>query len=767
MKKLLFRLTVWLTALTLIAGYCFLPTPVIAAEADIQDGVTLHCWNWSFANIEANMATIARMGYTAIQTSPIQQAKQTTAGYQTYDWWVFYQPASFSIDNTGKSALGNKAQFQSMCQTAHKYGIKVIVDVVANHMGDNGGNNKSPAIIDDIEKDASCWHDISKNTYDYSKRYDVTQWCMGGLPDLNTGSSKVQNYVLGFLKECIDCGADGFRFDAAKHIETPEDGGDNCASNFWPTVVNGAKAYAKSKRGIDLYCYGELLDSPGGNLSVSAYTKYMSITDNTWSNHVRNSVVSGGNAGNYGYRYHKDASASKLVLWAESHDNYAGDGSNQVSTRNINKTWALVAARADAMGLYLARPSGYTQKLGTASPGTGWANKEVAAVNKFHTAFAGKSEYVATEGKIAYVERGDSGVVLVNCGGDGQSVSVTNHTLKNGTYTDQISGNSFTVSGGKIRGNIGATGIAVVYDAPREEVPETKTLYFVNSGNWSKVNLYSWYTGDDIITSPWPGDAMEKVEGKIFSATLPADATNVIFNNGSNQTDDLTIPAGKNCYDYATGKWSVYAAECTHPAHNASGNCTKCGEVLGHSYGSSGKCICGKVCPHEKHNTKGTCTLCGGSVSHRYVGGKCDCGMTQTLSCAHGRHGSDGICPDCGAGNVHRFVAGSCYCGAKEMPIPDTTAPTQPEVPTTTQPLPVTTEPVTEFTTQPVTTQPQATAAPETNPTTESETGTAPAQPVPPEPKPPVPFAAIGCTAAILAAVGVLIFMKIRKSKQS
>ena len=188
---------------------------------------------------------------------------------------------------------------------------------------------------------------------------------------------------------------------------------------------------------------------------------------------------------------------------------------------------------------------------------------------------------------------------------------------------------------------------------------------------------------------------------------------------------------------------------------------------FGHSYGSSGKCICGKVCPHEKHNTKGTCTLCGGSVSHRYVGGKCDCGMTQTVSCAHGRHGSDGICPDCGAGDVHRFVAGSCYCGVKEMPIPDTTAPTQPEVPTTTQPLPVTTEPVTEPTTQPVTTQPQATAAPETNPTTESETGTAPAQPVPPEPKPPVPFAAIGCTAAILAAVGVLIFMKIRKSKQS
>lgn len=37
---------------------------------------------------------------------------------------------------------------------------------------------------------------------------------MGGLPDLNTESAKIQAYVLNFLKECIDSGADGFRFDA-------------------------------------------------------------------------------------------------------------------------------------------------------------------------------------------------------------------------------------------------------------------------------------------------------------------------------------------------------------------------------------------------------------------------------------------------------------------------------------------------------------------------------------------------------------------------
>ena len=337
------RLFAILLLLALLCAQIVLPQE--AAAAEIQQGVTLHCWNWSFQNIEANMAKIAAQGYTAIQTSPIQAAKQRTNGSQTYDWWVFYQPASFSIDNSGNSALGTKAQFKSMCEAAHRYGIKVIVDVVANHMGDNGGNNISSAVIANLRNDSACWHDIKKNTYDYGKRYDVTQWCMNGLPDLNTGNSKVQNYVLNFLKECIDCGADGFRFDAAKHIETPDDTRDNCASNFWPTVINGAKSYAKSKRGIELYCYGELLDNPGGSLSVSAYTKYMSVTDNGWSNQVREQVVGGNNAGAFGYSYYKDAKASQLVLWAESHDTYA-DGTSGMNTQYINKTWALVAARA-------------------------------------------------------------------------------------------------------------------------------------------------------------------------------------------------------------------------------------------------------------------------------------------------------------------------------------------------------------------------------------------------------------------------------------
>lgn len=599
MKKRILSMLLVLAMLAVLAP----AFPAQATEAaavgavDIQDGLTLHCWNWSYSNIQQRMADIAAMGYTAIQTSPIQQAKQATAGYPTNDWWVYYQPAGFAIDDSGSSALGTKSEFIAMCETAHQYGIAVIVDVVANHMGnaEDGSNGLASTIVSDLKNDSSCWHDLNKNISDYSSRQDVTQSCMSGLPDLNTANEKVQTCVLNFLKECIDAGADGFRFDAAKHIETPDDN-SSIASNFWPTVIHGATDYAKTSRDIDLYCYGELLDNPGGNLGYDAYTKYMHITDNTASYNVLYNVASGVSALSPSYTA---GTADQVVLWAESHDNFADGSTADVSEEVINKTWALVAARADAMSLYLARPANMSQLLGAASV-TGWSYPEVVAVNHFHNHFAGQSEYIANESGVSYVERGDSGVVLVNCAGTAADISVTAHTMADGTYTDQLTGNTFTVSGSKITGSIGDTGIAVVYtkDACAHETHDSeglctqcranvghsygsdgtcacgavqvgqRTLYVSNSTNWSSVNFYSWYDDVNIISDAWPGNAMTSEGDGIYSCIVPLDAPNIIFNNGSDQTADLTVPEDKNLYDLATGQWSVYGEsepEVTEP----------------------------------------------------------------------------------------------------------------------------------------------------------------------------------------------------------
>ena len=636
------------------------PNPDVTVD-NIQDGSTLHCWNWSFADIEKHMPQIAAQGYTAVQTSPIQQAKEATVGNgMKSHWWVFYQPANFYIDTTTGSALGTKAQFESMCETAHKYGVKVIVDVVANHLGNKTGNNLADTLDPDIKNDSSCWHDISKNTTNYNDRYDVTQHCMAGLPDLNTSNKKIQNYALNFLKECIDAGADGFRFDGAKHIETPEDSG--CGSDFWPYVINGATEYAKSSRGIDLYCYGEVLDAPGGGLSITAYTKYMSVTDNSWGNSLRG-AVNGGNAGGYSSSYHKGAKASQLVVWAESHDTYANDSheSTNISVSNINKTWALVAARADVMGLYFARPANFdSAKLGQGDV-TGWSYPEVKAVNEFHNLFVGTTEYLANENGIAYCERGNAGVVLVNCNGTSCSVNVKANKMADGTYIDTITGNTFTVSGGRISGQIGSTGIAVVYSGkapcqhPSHDTNGTcsecggKASHTYVNGKCSVCGierpaisgdyyLFGWINGANYACEE---DSQNMGQYKLVNGTLTTkfnqdsyvavksadnsnwymtdgfpgmDATSATLYNTSKlgtTADKLYVPGGVEVtftlIDNGDDTFTLsYAPPCSHSWKVATcttpKTCTKCGETegkeLGHSY-VDGKCTaCGAADPN-------------------------------------------------------------------------------------------------------------------------------------------------------------------------
>lgn len=99
-----------------------------------------------------------------------------------------------------------------------------------------------------------------------------------------------------------------------------------------------------------------------------------------------------------------------------------------------------------------------------------------------------------------------------------------------------------------------------------EEVLET--IYFINTGKWSVVNLHRW--GGTATETSWPGEAMTKTGEKIgeydvYSFTAQQGAfANVIFTNkntGKDQTDDLTWTAGKYyIYNYG-GKSGWYTKE--------------------------------------------------------------------------------------------------------------------------------------------------------------------------------------------------------------
>lgn len=560
-------------------------TEAVSAEdyglADnVQEGVILHCWNWSYNNIKKYLPQIAQAGYTAVQTSPVTQPKDyywEGVGYGNVgipdgtggadgNWWKSYQPVTESICDNGYTWYGTKAEFKSMCDEAEKYGIKVIVDIVANHMGNIKGykigsveevmGDISPQVGQfwnpDMLTDSSYWHISTSWTHSSDGRFDVTQGNMG-MPDLNTGDSKVQNMILNLLKECIDNGADGFRFDAAKHIETPADDSD-FASNFWDVVLDGATSYAQKTKNFTPYYYGEVLNRIDSNAAENYYLSKMSVTDNSTSDNIRNSLKYGqvGGASNPGYCGYAHGKGNRVVLWAESHDTYMGGGSSyDCNDSTINKAWAIVASRKDSTGLYFARPfysyerldddqNGYEARKDPAQMakeirqtqmgevGTlTWMDTCVAEVNRFRNHFIGQSESLGSTGDtIFYNVRGNSGVVLVSSKGACDVSLNLGGKMKDGTYKDQVTGNVFTVSGGTIKGSItNSDGIAVIYnadtvprntiEAPREnfatETAEitvglnnaTSGTYSINGASpttFTKDTTFTIGTGDDIGT---------------------------------------------------------------------------------------------------------------------------------------------------------------------------------------------------------------------------------------------------------------------------
>ncbi|HJI87463.1 MAG TPA: alpha-amylase family glycosyl hydrolase [Ruminococcus bromii] len=454
----------------------------------VGDGVMLHAFNWSYNTIKENLPAIAAAGYTTVQTSPVQQPKDySTSGDVTGQWWKLYQPISFHIAE--QSWLGTKDDLKSLCDEADKYGIKIICDIVSNHIA-NADETRPDTVSNQVKKYEP---DFYKKRRTYTRTYKgnasdssvqaVVQGHVSNCPDLVTNDTAVQTYIINLLKECIDCGVDGFRFDAAKHIETEDDG--EYASDYWNNITTSASSYYTQKTGDDLYIYGEILNNCGADRSYSSYTKYINVTDNRTGDAVLYNVSKGKASTATNATYKSGVAASNAVLWAESHDTYEGNSgssgysnTSSVSDEDVVKAWAIVASRKDSTALFFARPG--TALMGGVSTDTTYKSTVVSEINKFHNLFVGQSEKLGSSGNIAYVARGTSGIVLSNCKGTNASVSISGTGLADGKYTDTVSGAEFTVANGVLTGSIGKTGVAVVYNG----TTTPKAINSVESGSF-------------------------------------------------------------------------------------------------------------------------------------------------------------------------------------------------------------------------------------------------------------------------------------------
>nr|MBP7472550.1 starch-binding protein [Prevotella sp.] len=512
----------------------------------IQEGTILHCFDWTYNDIKSELPNIAKAGFTTVQTSPAQP------GASTGVWYWLYQPLGFYV---GTNELGTKDNLKSLCTEADNYGIKIVVDVVANHLAGDHSNIESDL------KDSQYWHTYT-GSIDYSNRWQITHGQIG-MPDLNSESSYVQSVVANYVNELKDCGVDGIRWDAAKHIGLPS---EDC--NFWPAVTTNS--------GAGLWNYGEILEGPtdsGSDALMTEYSKYISVTDNNYGRQVTNAFNGNSTtsvAGNWSFR---GVANNKLVYWAESHDTYANDGgeTKNISQNVIDRSYAVVAAQNGATSLYFSRP--YETAKESIKSGvkgsTHFTSSEVAAVNHFHNALNGEASYYSASNGVASVCR-KGGAVIVKASGSGDITATNGGSYTTpGTYTDEVTGNTFTVTSTTITGSVGSAGIAVFYTGSSEDVDtDTATIpscatyvadkyfaYFEAPNSWSSAYSYLW-NDNGSIAGAWPGTQMENVgtttSGKtVYKWTGDATATGsvptkIIFNAGSNstQTGNLTFTNG-------------------------------------------------------------------------------------------------------------------------------------------------------------------------------------------------------------------------------
>lgn len=407
---------------------------------NIQDGVILHCFDWTLADIQEEIPNIAKAGFTAVQTSPVHER----AGKGSV-WYDAYRPYDFKIGN----GLGTEADLKALCAKAHEYGVKVIVDVVANHT--DYGN------VADRLKDQGLYH----QPFDVGNWHDRHQVTFGkiGMWDLDTNNPTVQAIISQYIQDLKACGVDGIRWDAIKHIGLPSEG-----DSFMQNVVDQ-----------EMYNYGEILDSTGGddNVLFPEYQTYMSITDNGYGNGFANSFAGGSINGSVGNFNQRNAKTEKLVYWGESHDTYANDGgqSKNKSQNVIDRAYAVVAGNNGATALYFSRPFQKAKndiKFGDKGS-VHFKDAEVAQVNYMHNACAGEPNYyVKGDGVCAQVRK--SGAIIVLGSGSDRDVTVANGAgdgkwLKSGTYKDMVGGGVFTVNASTISGHVGGSGIAVIYNA--------------------------------------------------------------------------------------------------------------------------------------------------------------------------------------------------------------------------------------------------------------------------------------------------------------
>lgn len=185
------------------------PRPAFEAPCP---GLLLQAFNMPFDQVAGRLHQWSQRGVTGVVISPPQLSSPEP------DWWGRYQPVDYSVID---GPLGNRNALEQLFVAARSEGVDVYVDAVINHMAD------VRALPDLSYPQFSAEHfnppDTRPCVQDFSDREQALHgWLCdfrATLPDLNTRHPHVRAVHQHYLKDLMQWGAAGFRFDAAVNVE--------------------------------------------------------------------------------------------------------------------------------------------------------------------------------------------------------------------------------------------------------------------------------------------------------------------------------------------------------------------------------------------------------------------------------------------------------------------------------------------------------------------------------------------------------------------
>ncbi len=163
----------------------------------------------NFKGVQSKLPYLKELGVTAIYFNPVFEAASNHR-YDTSDY--------MKID----PALGCKEDFEELVKAAENQGIRVILDGVFNHTGDDSvyfnKYGKYPSLGAYQSKDSPyyTWYDFQE----FPNRYS-SWWGIDILPELNEASEEYQNFIFGddgVLKNWLNSGIGGYRLDVADEL---------------------------------------------------------------------------------------------------------------------------------------------------------------------------------------------------------------------------------------------------------------------------------------------------------------------------------------------------------------------------------------------------------------------------------------------------------------------------------------------------------------------------------------------------------------------